>query len=94
MVLNMKSGKQRCLWDAIGEYENPKVKQMKIIGDYLYILPDYHDRKGGYRIRLDGTERTEIGENSGGMIGMAWIWENKESKETVIKKIKSVEVIC
>ena len=37
MVLNMKSGKQRCLWDAIGEYENPKVKQMKIIGDYLYL---------------------------------------------------------
>lgn len=94
MVLNMKSGKQRCLWDAIGEYENPKVKQMKIIGDYLYILPDKHDGKGGYRIRLDGTERTEIGENSGGMIGMAWLWENKKSKETVIKKIERVEEIC
>lgn len=94
MVLNMKSGKQRCLWDAIGEYENPKVKQMKIIEDYLYILPDKHDGKGGYRIRLDGTERTEIGENSGGMIGMAWLWKDKKSKEIVVKKIKRIDEIC
>ena len=92
MTLNMKLGKQKCLWDAIGEYENPGVKQMKIMGDYLYILPKSIEEKVAYRIRLNGTERTEIGENRGGILGR--LLENKKSKETVIKKIERVEEIC
>lgn len=92
MVLNMKSGKQRCLWDAIGEYENPKVKQMKIIGDYLYILPDKSEGKGGYRIRLDGTEHTEIGNNNSGIINLLNFFG--KPKETIEKSIKRIEEIC
>lgn len=65
MVLNMKTGRQKCLWDAIGEYGMPviTIDQIKIVDDYLYLLETEAppSRMGAYRICLDGTERTEIG---------------------------------
>lgn len=41
----------------------PVIDQMKIVDDYLYLLETKapYFRMGAYRIRLDGTERTEIG---------------------------------
>lgn len=65
MVLDMKSGRQQYLWDAIGEYGNPKVGEMKILGDYLYLKEhgenEHDDDWAIYRIKLDGSERTIIG---------------------------------
>ncbi|UOX68477.1 MULTISPECIES: hypothetical protein [Enterocloster] len=109
MVLNMKTGRQKCLWDAIGEYGMPVIDQMKIVDDYLYLLETKapYFRMGAYRIRLDGTERTEIGckksflESSISFLGeLAAILKDQngevlEDTEVPINRyIKKIEKIC
>ena len=62
MVLDTKSGKQKCLWEGIGEKYGFNIGDMKLIGDYLYIMNAEGEK--ACRIKIDGTERTCIFEKS------------------------------
>ena len=99
MILDTKSGKQKCLWEGIGEKYGFDVGEVKIIGDYLYILDVKGERL--YRIKIDGTERTIIYEKN------EWLEKNmriaftianrllsKESENDITFQIKKISTIC
>lgn len=94
--LGLKTGKIVPLW-----YDIDSLKEIKIIGEYVYLLPGYYEKeyllsalihmwgsgtkKFCYRMKLDGTEKTLIGNFGRGDVDASWLTQDW-SKDTKTKE--------
>lgn len=55
VALNMVSGREKVLWSGFGTGRNPRISQMKIVGDQIYLMGT---NGNCYTMLTDGTKKT------------------------------------